>query len=247
MCDFMAYGKTRKGRRMGGSLKDQLQKKDTLINELEEKLKHQDMSINELEEKHVALSDVITTSIQQEASDSRATIITMLGVGLIFSAACILLIPPMVVNPLRLLSQRMRDIASGKGDLTARLDIQQRDEIGVIVTAFNQLMDKMQALVAQTKAIAEDVADQTEAAAEDAKANREANEYQHEALTLVATAVNEMASAIHEVARNTSDVAEEAKSASGQSEQGQKVVYETIRQIQALSKHVKISEVAESG
>ncbi|MAR92560.1 MAG: methyl-accepting chemotaxis protein [Pseudomonadales bacterium] len=195
--------------------------------------------INELEEKHVALSDVITTSIQQEASDSRATIITMLGVGLIFSAACILLIPPMVVNPLRLLSQRMRDIASGKGDLTARLDIQQRDEIGVIVTAFNQLMDKMQALVAQTKAIAEDVADQTEAAAEDAKANREANEYQHEALTLVATAVNEMASAIHEVARNTSDVAEEAKSASGQSEQGQKVVYETIRQIQALSKQVQ--------
>ncbi len=195
--------------------------------------------INELEEKHAALSDVITTSIQQEASDSRATIITMLGVGLIFSAACILLIPPMVVNPLRLLSQRMRDIASGKGDLAARLDIQQRDEIGVIVTAFNQLMDKMQALVAQTKAIAEDVADQTEAAAEDAKANREANEYQHEALTLVATAVNEMASAIHEVARNTSDVAEEAKSASGQSEQGQKVVYETIRQIQALSKQVQ--------
>ncbi|MDY6918672.1 MAG: methyl-accepting chemotaxis protein [Pseudomonadota bacterium] len=222
-----------------GSARDDSRQAREQIAASEERFQTMRGIINELEEKHAALSDVITTSIQQEASDSRATIITMLGVGLIFSAACILLIPPMVVNPLRLLSQRMRDIASGKGDLAARLDIQQRDEIGVIVTAFNQLMDKMQALVAQTKAIAEDVADQTEAAAEDAKANREANEYQHEALTLVATAVNEMASAIHEVARNTSDVAEEAKSASGQSEQGQKVVYETIRQIQALSKQVQ--------
>ena len=52
-----------------------------------------------------------------------------------------------VTNPLRMVADRMKDIARGEGDLTKRLDVQGKDEIGEVAEAFNTFGDKLQSMI----------------------------------------------------------------------------------------------------
>lgn len=49
-----------------------------------------------------------------------------------------------VSTPLNQLVERMRDIAEGEGDLTKRLEVQSRDEMGQMAEAFNTFLGKVQ-------------------------------------------------------------------------------------------------------
>ncbi|WP_158643521.1 methyl-accepting chemotaxis protein [Ketobacter alkanivorans] len=195
--------------------------------------------IDEVGELRINAAKAYSKQTSDKADSSQSLLLIVLAAGLLICACCALLIPPMVVKPMLQLRDRLKNIATGEGDLTARITLNQKDEIGSIVKHFNHFMEKLQTLIGQTQQITDTVAQQTQALGKDASANKDANEHQLEALTLVATAVNEMASAIQEVARNTADAADEAKTASSQSEHGQRTVYETIAQIQLLSEQVQ--------
>ena len=52
-----------------------------------------------------------------------------------------------VTDPLRLVADRMKDIARGEGDLTKRLDVPGRDEVGEVAEAFNTFGDKLQSMI----------------------------------------------------------------------------------------------------
>jgi methyl-accepting chemotaxis protein len=56
---------------------------------------------------------------------------------------------------LRQLVERVRDIAEGEGDLTARLDINTRDDIGDMAQWFNKFIEKLQGIVKEIVATAE--------------------------------------------------------------------------------------------
>ena len=56
-----------------------------------------------------------------------------------------------VTSPLDKMVTRLRDIASGDGDLSQRLDIRGKDEIGQASSAFNSLMEKLAADVTREK------------------------------------------------------------------------------------------------
>lgn len=195
--------------------------------------------IDEVGELRINAAKAYSKQTSDKADSSQSLLLIVLAAGLLICACCALLIPPMVVKPMLQLRDRLKNIATGEGDLTARITLNQKDEIGSIVKHFNHFMEKLQTLIGQTQQITDTVAQQTQTLGKDASANKDANDHQLEALTLVATAVNEMASAIQEVARNTADAADEAKTASSKSEHGQRTVYETIAQIQLLSEQVQ--------
>lgn len=54
-----------------------------------------------------------------------------------------------VVRPIRGTVDMLKDIAEGEGDLTKRLEITAKDEIGEMATWFNLFMDKLQELIKQ--------------------------------------------------------------------------------------------------
>src|SRR5690606_22530128 len=64
---------------------------------------------------------------------------------LVFGAA--LLIARRTVNPINTLAQSLRAIASGGGDLTQRLQRRNDDEVGEVITAFNQFVDSIHSLI----------------------------------------------------------------------------------------------------
>ena len=56
-----------------------------------------------------------------------------------------------VSQPVDKVVAMLKDIASGKGDLTKRLTIESNDEIGELANWFNLFVDKLHDIIAQVK------------------------------------------------------------------------------------------------
>jgi methyl-accepting chemotaxis protein len=56
-----------------------------------------------------------------------------------------------VTRPLGDVTRGLRDIGEGEGDLTRRLEVGGRDEIGEVALAFNLFMEKLQAVIIEVK------------------------------------------------------------------------------------------------
>lgn len=86
-------------------------------------------------------------TLQGDLEDQRrADMFGMIAVGAVIAALGLLvswLLGGSLSRPLRQLAGRMRDIASGGGDLTQRLPVRGRNEIAELATQFNAFADKM--------------------------------------------------------------------------------------------------------
>jgi methyl-accepting chemotaxis protein len=83
------------------------------------------------------------------------------SLALAFTAAGILvawILGNTLAGPLERVRDRMRDIAQGEGDLTARLEVAGADETSQVASHFNQFIENIQSLVQQAVAIATSVA-----------------------------------------------------------------------------------------
>lgn len=195
--------------------------------------------LDELTDLRIEDANALTDTIENNSASTQRNLLLMLIVGLAVCGATLLFVPPMLVKPLHSIRERLEDISGGSGDLTARIELQQNDEFGQVVQHFNQFMQKLQTLVKQIKDISAEVAGSSTQMNQDAKSSKSSIDQQGDALTLVATAVNQMSAAIQEVARNTTEAADEAKNASARSEEGQRIVHDTIEQIQQLAAQVQ--------
>ncbi len=68
-------------------------------------------------------------------------------VGLVYIVAIALFAIALIVKPINKVVANLRDIAEGEGDLTARLNIKAKDEIGELAYWFNQFLDKVQTVI----------------------------------------------------------------------------------------------------
>lgn len=96
----------------------------------------------------------------QSVQDAAATLRWNIGVGLALVGLGVLLVVAVVlgrrvVNKLRLLIAALNDLAAGEGDLTKRVSIDSRDEIGDMAAAVNQFVDKLQPIVREAGEVAQ--------------------------------------------------------------------------------------------
>ena len=184
-----------------------------------------------------------TQDVAQQASADVATgenqvmTILVIGVGLIVLIG--VLVPTLIVRPMRTLIGHLENVAQGEGDLTVRLDASTRDEMGRFATAFNQFVEKLQDLVSR----AVDSTTQLGAASEElsmvATDSQQAVNQQLMEVDQVATAMNEMAATVQEVARSAQEAETAARDADTQASDGQRVVQDTVGAINSLAHRIE--------
>ncbi|MEG0862292.1 MAG: methyl-accepting chemotaxis protein [Pseudomonas sp.] len=107
-----------------------------------------------------ASAAAMQANTSQSVQEAAATLRWNIGVGLALVGLGVLLVVAVVlgrrvVNKLRLLIAALNDLAAGEGDLTKRVSIDSRDEIGDMAAAVNQFVDKLQPIVREAGEVAQ--------------------------------------------------------------------------------------------
>jgi methyl-accepting chemotaxis protein len=159
-----------------------------------------------------------------------------------------------IIKPIKNMSDIMKDIAEGEGDLTKRISIRSKDEIGEMAEDFNKFMDKLQNIIKEISgntdslsisskelskistemaAGAEEMDNQAGMAAssgEELSANinniAAGSEEMSAVINTVSAAIEEMSASIGEVAKNTEKEAKIAEKANNQAGEAKKIMAE---------------------
>ena len=146
-----------------------------------------------------------------------------------------------ITVPLNATNTMLKDISEGDGDLTMRVPVKTKDEIGDLGINFNAFITKLQGIIgeiagstSQLAASAEEMAaitEQTSAGVENQK---------HETVQ-VASAITEMTATVQEVASNAESASTAAADADSEAKAGNQIVASTVQAITELAGEVQKS------
>jgi methyl-accepting chemotaxis protein len=139
-----------------------------------------------------------------------------------------------VTSPLDSMSQGLRDIAEGDGDLTRRLAVRGTDEIGRASSVFNQLMEKLRALIAHVSGAAVQVAEASRQLTHNATQVAESSDRQSEKSTGAAAAVDRIAASIASIAQSAEQVQHASEESLVRSREGNERLSRLLTQIVAV-------------
>ncbi|VAX00042.1 Methyl-accepting chemotaxis sensor/transducer protein [hydrothermal vent metagenome] len=185
----------------------------------------------------LAFTDIISNTV--ETAQFSILLSAIIGAVLVFVLAMIAyLIAGSITRNILNVSENLREIANGDGDLTQRLSASSNDEVGQLVSHFNTFMDKLQTMIQELTGYSSHVGSAAEELTNIAQESKEGIESQRAEAEQVATASNEMSATIVEVARNAEQAASAATSANDAATDGSAVVSKTIGIINQLADDV---------
>ncbi|MBJ2180894.1 cache domain-containing protein [Pseudomonas veronii] len=194
----------------------------------------------------VVVTAVNLDSIETQVTNVRADVELrihhlMLSIALIAGAligiigALALLLVKRSLRPLTLIRAHLDEIAAGEGDLTRRLPLVSRDELGQLAGSFNAFIEKIHSLVSQIVAMSEQLTGSVSHVAEQSRQIDRAMDRQRLETDQVAAAINQMSSAAQEVSASAHNAANAAVETDRQSRHARQIVNGSIARIQALT------------
>jgi methyl-accepting chemotaxis protein len=124
----------------------------------------------------------------------------VIGLSILIGLVVAIIVIRSITKPLNEMTERLRDIAEGEGDLTHIIQLQSKDELGVMAKSFNQMVGKLRDLMKQVS----ENADQVAAAAEQL----------HVSSQETTKATEQIASTVEQVASGTDDQVQTVKETS---------------------------------
>lgn len=131
-----------------------------------------------------------------------------------------------------------KDIAQEDGDLTKRINTNNKDEIGELVYWFNQFIEKLQHVVKDIGNASKPLATLADNLNQVSDSARHTISAQQLSAAEAKSAVDNMTTSVSSVAQSASDAASAAGEASSAADAGQKVVNLTVSNIQSLAERV---------
>ena len=170
------------------------------------------------------------------AKNIRIASIASIAIGLVLSVLLGLVITRSISRGVAVLGDAASRIADG--DLTARAELDSRDELGEVARAFNKMAQQFSALIAQVRQAADQVSQATATLSTASGQVAAVSGGQTGQAASAASAIEELNSAVKEIAHRAQSVVTAANQASSASSQGQVVVNNAVRGIQQVAQTV---------
>ncbi len=152
----------------------------------------------------------------------------------LLSLLLIVLAARRITRSIHLVANRLQEIANGKGDLTQRIHLLQRDELGVLAHRFNSFLERLRTTISEVVETAAGTRHGVTEAANLAQQTRAVLQDQSREIDLVATACSEMHATAAEIAQSAKQVVLATNSAEQAARQGEHVVARTDAAMQQL-------------
>ena len=186
---------------------------------------------NRIEESSLALS-VSSQDVDNKARMSQTAVSV---VAIVLALASAVLLPKMMLAPIKSMTFALKDIAQGEGDLTVRLNGQAKDEMAESAKWFNVFMGKLQELMGAVAGTASEVASTGDILAKSAEESARVTEQMAETVQQIASASQDQSAS----AARTAAAVDQLNSAIG------KVVEGTEHQRHGVQKSLSASSEAD--
>jgi len=177
--------------------------------------------------------------IMAQGKTGQSLVMGMSVLAIVLGIIIALFIANMIIKPILVIVDRIKDIAQGEGDLTVRVDATAKDETGELAMWFNTFLAKLQDIIAKIKVSSGQVgnaAEQISAASEQLATGAEEQQYQ---LSEVSTATEEMSAMILESSKSTGATQQSANSANDSAQQGREAVIRALKGMELVTSLVK--------
>jgi methyl-accepting chemotaxis protein len=163
----------------------------------------------------------------------------------------IVLLRSLFGKPVAALIARIREIQADN-DLTKRVEVRSRDEVGQLGECFNGFVDTLQGVIGDVAGSTHEVAGAATQIAASSEQIASGMQEQSSQITQVSSAVEEMSASIVEVARKSGEAANGAQDSGKAAEEGGGVVRETIVGMNSIAEAVtagaaSVSELGKRG
>jgi len=191
------------------------------------------------------LDDVqeFTLKAALKAEHDEMTGIQLIMVILIVSIALGIFLPTVIgkaiTRPILVLNDRLDEIASGDGDLTARLSERALDETGDTARAFNIFVEKIRSTISAVSKSVEVLDASSNTTTHEMNQTSASIKQQRNEIQMVAAAVEQMNCTIQEVATNTGEASDMANSVKNTVELGQESANESHSIIEQLAQEIE--------
>ncbi|MBO6514424.1 MAG: methyl-accepting chemotaxis protein [Phycisphaerales bacterium] len=162
-------------------------------------------------------------------------LIVIAGGGMIF------LLRVLLAKPLNATIAMVKDVATGDGDLTKRLNLSRNDEIGKLGHWFDVFLSNLHDIISQltdTTQVVASASTEIAASAEEMAAGLQTQEQQTQQ---VAAAVEELSQSVNEVAAKSSDATTASEESQHQAEEGGQIVSSTVTEMEGIAREVQSS------
>ncbi len=186
--------------------------------------------------------DAFNSTVEESNSATQEALITsiILSVGAILAIVLISASSVILINRnLSLVLDSLKDIASGEGDLTKRIQQTSQDEIGDVVYWFNLFMQKLHESIDEIVRSITPLANVSNDLGEMTTKTSEITDQQSRATDEVTRSVDEMFSSVQNVAQNASSAASAAREADIEAKAGRSVVTQSVESINDLASEVE--------
>lgn len=177
--------------------------------------------------------DAEDQSMQAQLKKSAMLIIGSSALALLVGLIAAWVITRLIVAPLRSVIAVAQQIASG--DLSGRMEVNRRDEIGQLMLAMQQMGNGLSSMVSGLQAGIEQLASSAHSLSSVTEQTNVEVSSQKEETEQVATAMNQMTATVHDVARNAEQAAQAAQAADEKVDSGQQVVRQSLQRIELLA------------
>ncbi|KXF79816.1 methyl-accepting chemotaxis protein [Enterovibrio coralii] len=174
--------------------------------------------------------DDVSATFAQELKFLFYSVASILVVVLIISGV----IGQSIVAPSTQTANALRNISSGDGDLTHKLEPSGKDELSQIARFFNRFIDQIRGIVSEIHPVSDTLSHSADEMTRLSESSERLANLQSAEIDSIAAAVNELLASNQEISNSASMAAEGATDAAAGCAQGQRVVAEMSQQMSAM-------------
>lgn len=184
-------------------------------------------------------SGIYLTNLEAEYAHMRNVMIGFCVVSVVLVVLLIYVIGGSIVKPVQEVTERMKDISQGEGDLTRSLPEKGQDEVTRLARYFNQYTEKMRQSLLGIRENINSLTQQAELVENSSKNSNQQAQDQNENMLQVAAAMEQMTSQINEVSNNADSAEKSTSSARSNVQHGASVVDNTVKDIRSLTSDIE--------
>ena len=162
-------------------------------------------------------------------------------VSCIASAFVIFYIASKVTQPIKNMTETLRDLADGDGDLTERIEAHSKDEMATLARSFNTFVDKIHDLVTDVRRAAFDVVNTADSINRSTTGVASAASEQSSQTIQIASAVEEMSASVIDIAKQSTEAANNADASGREAQRGAEIVEQTVSGMRDIADVVNTS------